>query len=190
MFPVAWIFPYYVKRGFKEIRRYPFEEYNPACRLTRSGIQMIVMQKIGKFDQNWFHFFLHVFRYQKSRPAGLVLEFEMWRHFDAKQKLLCLVALDCMVYPLPKFLISKTEKWPQFVSEVRGRVFFDHMLSCKAFATNSLNQTFVWDVWFHGQIVYINIAHLSNIHEINKTEASSNLRSLMLEGLSSTISAW
>ena len=73
------LFPYYVKRGFKEIRRYPFEEYNPACRLTRSGIQMVVMQKIGKFDQNWFHFFLHVFRYQKSRPAGLVLEFERWR---------------------------------------------------------------------------------------------------------------
>ena len=46
------LFPYYIKRGFKEIRRYPFEEYNPACRLTRSGIQMVVMQKIGKFDQN------------------------------------------------------------------------------------------------------------------------------------------
>ena len=55
------LFPYYIKRGFKEIRRYPFEEYNPACRLTRSGIQMVVMQKIGKFDQNWFHSFLHVF---------------------------------------------------------------------------------------------------------------------------------
>jgi hypothetical protein len=46
------LFPYYVRRGFKEIRRYSFEEYNPACRLTRSGIQMVVMQKIGKFDQN------------------------------------------------------------------------------------------------------------------------------------------
>ena len=46
------LLPYYVKRGYKEIRRYPFEEYNPACRLTRSGIQMVVMQKIGKFDQN------------------------------------------------------------------------------------------------------------------------------------------
>ena len=42
----------------------------------------------------------------------------MWRHFDAKQKLLCLVVFDCMVYHDPKFLINKIEKWPQFVSEV------------------------------------------------------------------------
>ena len=27
------------------------------------------------------------------------------------------------------------------------------MLSRKAFATNSLKQTFVWDVWFYSQIV-------------------------------------
>ena len=32
-------------------------------------------------------------------------------------------------------------------------IFFDPMLSRKAIATNSLKQTFVWDVWFHGQIV-------------------------------------
>ena len=32
--------------------------------------------------------------------------------------LLCLIVFDFMVYPDPKFLISKTEKWPQFVSEV------------------------------------------------------------------------
>ena len=31
------------------------------------------------------------------------------------------------------------------------------MLSHKAFATNSLNLTFVWDVWFHSQIVCSNI---------------------------------
>ena len=46
------LFPYYVKRGFKEVRRYPFEEYNPVCKLTRSGIQMVVMQKIRKVDQH------------------------------------------------------------------------------------------------------------------------------------------
>ena len=27
---------------------------------------------------------------------------------------------------------------------------------------------FVWDVWFHGQIVYFNIEHLSNINEISQ----------------------
>ena len=40
------------------------------------------------------------------------------------------------------------------------------MLSRKAFATNSLKSTFVWDVWFHSQIVYSTIEHLSNINEI------------------------
>ena len=40
------------------------------------------------------------------------------------------------------------------------------MLSRKTFATNSLKYTFVWDVWFHGQIVYSSIEHLSNINEI------------------------
>ena len=39
------------------------------------------------------------------------------------------------------------------------------MLSCKAFATNSLKLTFVWDVWFDGQIIYSKIEHLSNIDE-------------------------
>ena len=29
-----------------------------------------------------------------------------------------------------------------------------------------LNIIFVWDAWFHGQIVYSNIEHLSNIDEI------------------------
>ena len=53
---------------------------------------------------------------------GLVLEFEMWRHFDRKQKTeikivyfvqLCLIALivcDCMVYRDTKFLIFKTKQ--------------------------------------------------------------------------------
>ena len=31
------------------------------------------------------------------------------------------------------------------------------MLSSKAFATNSLNQTFLYDVWFHSQIVCSNV---------------------------------
>ena len=39
------------------------------------------------------------------------------------------------------------------------------MLSCKAFVTNSLKLTFVWDVWFDGQIIYSKIEHLSNIDE-------------------------
>ena len=34
------------------------------------------------------------------------------------------------------------------------------------FATNSLKQTFVWDVWFDGQIVYFNIEHPSIINKI------------------------
>ena len=42
--------------------------------------------------------------------------------------------------------------------------FFDPMLSRKTFATNSLKQTFVWDVWFHHQIVYTNIEHPSIIN--------------------------
>ena len=40
------------------------------------------------------------------------------------------------------------------------------MLLRRAFATNSLKQTFVWDVWFDGQNVYSNIEHLSNIDEM------------------------
>ena len=39
------LFPYYVKRGFKEVRRFPAEEYIAAEELTRSGLQMVVMQK-------------------------------------------------------------------------------------------------------------------------------------------------
>ena len=46
--------------------------------------------------------------------------------------------------------------------------FFDPMLSRKAFATNSLKQTCVWDVWFDGQIICCKIEHLSNINEISK----------------------
>ena len=45
--------------------------------------------------------------------------------------------------------------------------FFDPMLSGKTFATNSLKQTFMWEVWFDGQIVYSKIEHLSNIDEID-----------------------
>ena len=40
------LFPYYVKRGFKEVRRFPAEEYIPTEELTRSGLQMVVMQKV------------------------------------------------------------------------------------------------------------------------------------------------
>ena len=36
-------------------------------------------------------------------PTNLVLEFEMWGHFDTKQKSksLCLIVFDHMVYPDP-----------------------------------------------------------------------------------------
>ena len=45
--------------------------------------------------------------------VGLVLEFEIWRHFDKKNRklLLCLIVLiicDCMIYPDSKFL---TVEW-------------------------------------------------------------------------------
>ena len=55
-----------------------------------------------------------------------------------------IIVFDCLVYPGPKFLISKIKKGPNFFSEVRDCFlyffcFFDPMLSRKAFATNSLN---------------------------------------------------
>ena len=40
------------------------------------------------------------------------------------------------------------------------------MLPRKTFATDSLKQTFVWDVWFDGQIVCFNIEHPSIIDKI------------------------
>ena len=52
---------------------------------------------------------VEIYRNQKSRIAGLVLEFEMWRHFETKIVYfvsLCLIVFVCMVYPDPKFLIS------------------------------------------------------------------------------------
>ena len=39
------ILPIYKKRGYKEVRRFPSEEYIPKNELTRSGLEMIVMQK-------------------------------------------------------------------------------------------------------------------------------------------------
>ena len=60
---------------------------------------------------------VEIYRNQKSRIAGLVLEFEMWRHFDTKKETkivyfvsLCLIVIDRMVYPDPKFLIFITKK--------------------------------------------------------------------------------
>ena len=46
------LFPYYVKRGFKEVRRFPAEEYIAAEELTRSGLQMVVMQKFQTNNQH------------------------------------------------------------------------------------------------------------------------------------------
>ena len=45
---------------------------------------------------------------------GLVLEFEMWKHFDTKQILFCAIVCDCMVYPDHKFLMCKTKKRPRW----------------------------------------------------------------------------
>ena len=42
------LFPYYMKRGYKEVRRFPVEKYIPVERLTRTGLQMVVMQKSAK----------------------------------------------------------------------------------------------------------------------------------------------
>ena len=46
--------------------------------------------------------------YQKSSPAGLYLEFEMWRHFDKNKNqnnLLCAIVfdfVDCVVFEISK----------------------------------------------------------------------------------------
>ena len=49
-----------------------------------------------------------------------------------------IIVFDRMVYPDPKFLISKTKKQPHFFLRLEAN-FFDPMLSQKVFATNSLN---------------------------------------------------
>ena len=91
----------------------------------------------------------------KSSPAGLVLEFAMWRHFDTKQ--LELIVSDCMDYPNPRFLKSKTKRRPHLL--------FLRLEADFAFATNSLNLKIVLDVWFGRDCVCSNIEHLSNIDE-------------------------
>ena len=61
-----------------------------------------------------------------------------------KNNLLCTIVCDCMVYPEPKFLISKTKKTASFFFEVGGWFFLIpcyHQrlwLSRKTFAKNSL----------------------------------------------------
>ena len=47
------------------------------------------------------------------------------------------------------------------------------MLSRKAFTTNSLKQTFVWDIWFEDQTVYGKTEHLSDIDEIHRILAKN-----------------
>ena len=61
------------------------------------------------------------------KPCGgaLVLEFEMWRHFDTKQKSFTL--FDCVwLYglPWPYFLIFKTKKTSSFFFWDRRLIFF------------------------------------------------------------------
>ena len=41
--------------------------------------------------------------------SNISLEFEMWRHFDTKTEIK-IIAFDRIVYPDPKFLISKAKK--------------------------------------------------------------------------------
>ena len=41
------LFPFYTKRGFKEVKRVPSETFIPVEVLTRSGLETIIMQKPG-----------------------------------------------------------------------------------------------------------------------------------------------
>ena len=53
---------------------------------------------------------------------GLVLKFEMWTHFDQNRNqnhLLFAIVFDCMVYPVPKFLVFKAKNG-LFFSEDEG----------------------------------------------------------------------
>ena len=40
------LFPYYGKRGYKEVKRIPVEEHIPPETLTRSGLKMVIMHKM------------------------------------------------------------------------------------------------------------------------------------------------
>jgi hypothetical protein len=40
-----------------------------------------------------------------------------------RNHLLCLIVCDCMVYPDPKVLICKTEKWPNFFMRLEADCF-------------------------------------------------------------------
>ena len=39
------LFPLYKKRGYKEVKRVPIEEYIPPEILTRNGLKMVIMEK-------------------------------------------------------------------------------------------------------------------------------------------------
>lgn len=39
------LFPFYEKRGYKEIRRFPIEKYVPVETIARPGLEMIVLAK-------------------------------------------------------------------------------------------------------------------------------------------------
>lgn len=39
------LLPFYKKRGYVEIQRYPAEDYVPVTHLTRTGLSMVLMQK-------------------------------------------------------------------------------------------------------------------------------------------------
>ena len=39
------LFPFYAKRGYREVKRVPVETYIPVETLTRSGLEMIILQK-------------------------------------------------------------------------------------------------------------------------------------------------
>ena len=70
-----------------------------------------------------------------------------------------------MVYPDPEFLGFKANDILTFFLRLDSD-FFDPILSCKTFETNSLKLIFVLDVWFGCDCVCSNIEHLSNIDEI------------------------
>ena len=39
------LFPFYAKRGYREVKRVPVDTFIPVETMTRSGLEMIILQK-------------------------------------------------------------------------------------------------------------------------------------------------
>ena len=102
---------------------------------TYLGITRIILHIFESWYQNVI--FEPKLNILEIKPFGLVSRIRdveaFWYKTDIK-----IIVFDLIDYPDPKFLISKTT----IFSEVRG-YFVDAMLSCKAFATNSLKWKFL-----------------------------------------------